>query len=139
MAVPKKEPKQQESALHWLLKEKAREVARGISINDLKNDDGVKEILRILDKHPCHLLKFTQQKSSTTLGVKPVNIDNRCVPGNAHNEKEYSSFDDSEDDSDKEEDNTSNNEIKEEVYEEDDRNDEDSSNEIENQNQILKT
>ena len=134
MAVTKEELKRQESILHWLLKEKAREAAIGISINDPKKDDGVKEILRILDEHPCHLLKSTQQKSSTTLGVKPVNKDNRCVPGNAHNEKEYSSSDDSEDDSDKEEENTSNNKIKEEVHKEEDRNDEDSSNEIENQN-----
>ena len=134
MAVTKEEPKRQESTLYWLLKEKAREAAIGISINDLKKDDGVKEILRILDEHPSHLLKSTQQKSSTTLGVKPVNKDNRCVSGNVHNEKEYSSSDDSEDDSDKEEENTSSNKIKEEVYKEDDRNDEDSSNEIENQN-----
>ena len=57
--------------------------------------------------HPCHLMKATQQKSPTTPDVKPVNKDNRCVPGKVHKEKEYSSSDDTEDDSDKEEENTS--------------------------------
>ena len=64
--------------------------------------------------HPCHLMKATQQKSPTT-DVKPVNKDNRCVPGKVHKEKEYSSSDDNKDDNDKEEENTSNSEIKEEV------------------------
>ena len=88
--------------------------------------------------HPCHLMKATQQKSPTTPDVKPVNKDNRCVPGKVHKEKEYSSSDDTEDDSDKEEENTSNSEIKEEVYEEDDRNEGDSSNKTENQIDVEK-
>ena len=83
--------------------------------------------------HPCHLMKATQQKSPTTPDVKPVNKDNRCVPGKVHKEKEYSSSDDTEDDSDKEEENTSNSEIKEEVYEDDDKNEGDSSSKIKNQ------
>ena len=37
--------------------------------------------------HPCHLMKATQQKSPTTPDVKPVNKDNRCVPGKVHKEK----------------------------------------------------
>ena len=82
--------------------------------------------------HPCHLMKATQQKSPTTPDVKPVNKDNRCVPGKVHKEKEYSSSDDTEDDSDKEEENTSNSE-KEEVYEDDDKNEGDSSSKIKNQ------
>ena len=45
-------------------------------------------------------MKATQQKSLKTSDVKPV--DNRCVPGKVHKEKEYSSSDDSEDDIDKE-------------------------------------
>ena len=81
----------------------------------------------------CHLMKATQQKSPTTLDVKPVNKDYICVPGKVHKEKEYSSSDDTENDSDKEEENTSNSEIKEEVYEVDDRNEGDSSNKTENQ------
>ena len=49
----------------------------------------------------CHLMKATQQKSPRILDVKTVNKDNRCVAGNVHNEKEYSSSDESEDGSDK--------------------------------------
>ena len=56
--------------------------------------------------HPCHLMKATQQKSSTSPDIKQVN---------------------------KKEENTSNSEIKEEVYKEYERNEEDSSNVTENQ------
>ena len=82
-------------------------------------------------------MKATQQKFQTTLDVKPVNKDNRYVPGKLHKEKEYSSSDDTEDDSDKEE-NTSKSEIKKEVYEEDDRSGGDSSNKIVNQIDVEK-
>ena len=78
-------------------------------------------------------MKATRQKSTTTRDVKPVNKDNRCVPGKVHKETEYSSSNYTEDDSDKEEENTSNSQIKEVVYEEDGRNEGDSSNKIENQ------
>ena len=88
--------------------------------------------------HLCHLMKATRQKSPTTPDVKPVNNDNRCVPGKVHKENEYSSSDDTKDDNDKEEENTSNSEIKEEVYEKDDRNEGDSSNKIENQIVVAK-
>ena len=72
------------------------------------------------------------------LYVKPVNKDNRYVPGKVHKEIEYSSSDDTEDDSDKEEESTSNSEIKEEVYGEDDSNECDSYKKIGNQIDIEK-
>ena len=83
-------------------------------------------------------MKATQQKSPATLDVKPVNKENRCVPGKVPKEKEYSSSDVTEDDIDKEEENTSNSKIKEEVYEEDDRNEDGSSNKIKNQIDVEK-
>ena len=46
----KKEPKQQWPAVYLSLKGRAREAVREISINDLKKDDGVEEIMRVLDK-----------------------------------------------------------------------------------------
>ena len=72
------------------------------------------------------------------LYVRPVNKDNRYVPGKVHKEIEYSSSDDTEDDSDKEEESTSNSEIKEEVYGEDDSNECDSYKKIGNQIDIEK-
>ena len=42
--------KRQWPTVYLSLKGRAREAARGISINDLKKDDGVEEILRILDE-----------------------------------------------------------------------------------------
>ena len=42
--------KRQWPTVYLSLKERAREAVRGISINDLKKDDGVEEIIRILDE-----------------------------------------------------------------------------------------
>ena len=70
--------------------------------------------------------------------VKPVNKDNRYVPGKVHKEIEYPSSDDTEDDSDKEEESTSNSEVKEEVYGEDGSNECDSYKKIGNQIDIEK-
>ena len=44
------EQKRQGPAVYFLLKGRAREAVRGISNNDLKKDDGVEEIIRILDE-----------------------------------------------------------------------------------------
>ena len=49
-AFTKEEPRQQGPAIYLSLKGRAREAVRGISINDLKKDDGVEEIIRILDE-----------------------------------------------------------------------------------------
>ena len=77
-------------------------------------------------------MKTTQQKSSATPDIEPANKGNRCISGNVHKQKEYSSSDDCKDDSDEEE-NVSNSEIKEGIYEKVNRNEENLSNEIENQ------
>ena len=44
------EPRWQGPAMYLLLKGGAREAVRGISINDLRKDDGVEESIRILDE-----------------------------------------------------------------------------------------
>ena len=49
-AFTKEEAKRQGPAVYLSLKGRAREAVRGISINDLKKDDGVDEIIRILDE-----------------------------------------------------------------------------------------
>ena len=49
-AFTKEEPRRQGPAVHLSLKGRARKAVRGISINDLKKDDGVEEIRRILDE-----------------------------------------------------------------------------------------
>ena len=47
-AFTREEPKRQGPAVYLLLKRRVREAARGLSINDLKKDEVVKEIIRIL-------------------------------------------------------------------------------------------
>ena len=44
------EPKRKGPGVYLFLKARAKEAVRGISINDLKKDDGVEEIIRILDE-----------------------------------------------------------------------------------------
>ena len=64
-AFTKEETKCYGTAVYCSLKRQAREDARRIFINDLKKDDGVEEIIRILDKIPerdeviqaCHAFK----------------------------------------------------------------------------------
>ena len=51
-AITKEETKWYGAAVYWSLKRRAREATRGIFINDLKKDDGVEEIIRILDNIP---------------------------------------------------------------------------------------
>ena len=49
-AFAKEKPRQQGPAVYLSLKGRAREAVRGISINNLKKDDGVGEIIRVLDE-----------------------------------------------------------------------------------------
>ena len=49
-AFTKEEPKRQGPAVYLLLKGRAREAVKGISTKDLKKDDCVEEIIRILDE-----------------------------------------------------------------------------------------
>ena len=49
-AFAKEEPRWQGPAVYLSLKRRAREAVGGISINNLKKDDGVGEIIRVLDE-----------------------------------------------------------------------------------------
>ena len=46
----KEEPRRQGPAVYLSLKGRAREAVRGISINDLKKDNDLEEIIRMLDE-----------------------------------------------------------------------------------------